>query len=54
LYELLEEFPTSFFNIDLKIPKIGNAVLKILKSILKKLVGNSSKSSYKEGVCPDL
>ena len=31
LYELLEEFPSSFFNIDLKIPKIGKTVLKILK-----------------------
>ena len=31
MYELLEEFPSSFFNIDLKIPKIGKTVLKILK-----------------------
>ena len=31
LYELLEEFPSSFFNLDLKIPKIGKTVLKILR-----------------------
>ena len=31
IYELLEEFPSSFFNLDLKIPKIGKTVLKILK-----------------------
>ena len=29
--ELLEEFPTNFFNIDLKVPKIGLKVLNVIK-----------------------
>ena len=31
--ELLEEFPTNFFNVDLKVPKIGLKVLKIIKDM---------------------
>ena len=31
--ELLEEFPTNFFNIDLKVSKIGLKVLKIIKDM---------------------
>ena len=33
LNELLEEFPDTFFNIDLKVSKIGRKVLKILKDM---------------------
>lgn len=33
LNELLEEFPDTFFNIDLKVSKIGRKVLKILKDV---------------------
>ena len=33
LNELLEEFPDTFFNIDLKVSRIGRKVLKILKDM---------------------